>query len=100
MDDFSKFKNYSKFSDEITLFYQLDKYIRNSKERQKINLDAYNHEYGSNVIKKNFSGYITILKNSPLRKIKEIVNERTRFPIETMVGFGYKVYQAIIAVEF
>lgn len=87
-DDELNFKKYSPSSNEITLKYSLDKYIPNAKNFEKINLDAYEHEFGSNVNKDNFAGYITILKNSTFRKLKKLIRKKTGFPLETMIGFG------------
>ena len=53
-------------------------------------MDRYEKEFGSNVKKENFSGYITITKSSTLRQFKLKVNKITGFPLDTMVGFGYK----------
>ena len=50
-DDYSIFKKYSPSSSEITLRYQLNKYIPNVKLFEKINLDAYGNQFGSNVNK-------------------------------------------------
>ena len=82
------FKKYSSSSNEINLHYNLDKYIPNAKHYEKINLDAYEHEFGSNINKDNFNGYITISKNSTFIEFKKLISEKTGFPVETMVGFG------------
>ena len=87
LEDFN-FKNYSYSSNQITLYYKLEKYIPNVGQFQKINLDAYKNEFSSHIHKKNFDGYITISKFSTLHDFKNLVSERTGFPIDTMVGFG------------
>ena len=91
MDDYSKFLKYSSSSNEITLFYKLVKYIPGCDQNTPINLNRYENEFGSNVKKQNFSGYITISKSSTLGQFKQKVSEMTGFPLGTMVGFGYKV---------
>ena len=89
LNDKDKFKNYSSSSNEITLFYQLEKYIPDNNNRfTKINLDAYQEEFSSNVNKDKFEGYITISKYSYLFEIKTKVSEKTGFPINTMIKFG------------
>ena len=89
LNDEDKFKNYSSSSNEITLFYKLEKYIPDNNNRfTKINLDAYQEEFSSNVNKDKFEGYITISKYSYLFEIKTKVSEKTGFPINTMIKFG------------
>ena len=84
----STFKKYSPSSSEINIYYKLEKFIPNAKQFEKINLNAYEHEFGSNVNKNNFDGYITILKSLTFKEFKKIISEKTGFPVETMVGFG------------
>ena len=84
---YSQFKKYSSYSNEITLFYNLNKYIQNSKHFEIINLDAYEDEFGSNVNKDKFVGYITISKSALLRDLKKNISTITGFPIDTMIGF-------------
>ena len=84
-----KFLIYSSSSIDIILFYKLDKYIENVRRFQPINLDRYENEFGSNVKKDKFSGYISISKSSKLKDIKSEVSKQTGFPTNTMVGFGY-----------
>ena len=91
MDDYSKFLKYSSSSNEITLFYKLVKYIPGCDQNTPISLNIYENEFGSNVKKQNFSGYITISKSSTLGQFKQKVSGMTGFPLGTMVGFGYKV---------
>ena len=83
-----KFKQYSPSSNEITLYYQLEKYLPSAAQFTKINLDAYEKEFSSNVQKKNFDGYITVPKRSNLKTIKSKVSEKTGFPLDTMIKFG------------
>ena len=84
----NKFKKYSSSSNKITLRYKLSKYIPKSERFTKINLDAYEKEFSSNINKDNFKGYITISKNSCLHDIKTKVSKKTGFPIDTMKYFG------------
>ena len=83
-----KFKQYSPSSNEITLYYKLEKYLPLADQFTKINLDAYEKEFSSNVQKKNFNGYITVSKYSNLKTIKSKVSEKTGFPLDTMIKFG------------
>lgn len=47
-----KFKNYSKDSNEITLYYKLEKYFSEYKQWRNISLNAYADQFSS-MIKKN-----------------------------------------------
>ena len=87
-DDYSNFKKYNPSSSEINLYYKLEKYIPNAKQFEKINLNAYEHEFGSNVNKDKFDGYITVLKSLTFKEFKKLISEKTKFPVDTMVGFG------------
>ena len=84
----NNFKNYSIFSNEITLRYELNKYSPLPCFSKKIYLDAYKNEFSSNVNKDQFVGYITISKNSNLYNLKSKISEKTRFPVDTMIKFG------------
>ena len=84
----NKFKNYSASSDEITLRYELAKYILTTEHFTKMNLDAYEKEFSSNVNKDKFEGYVTINKNSTLLNLKSKISEKTGFPVDTMIKFG------------
>ena len=80
------FKKYSPSSNEITLYYQL---LKQNHQFKNSFLDYYENEFSSNVNKNEFSGLITISKNSTLYKLKIEISKKTRFPIKTMVGFGF-----------
>lgn len=82
-----KFKNYSKDSNEITLYYELQKYFSEYKQWRNINLNVY-AEHFSSMIKQKFFGYETFNKSDTLYQIKKKVSEKTGFPIETIVKFG------------
>lgn len=82
-----KFKNYSEDSNEITLYYKLEKYFYEHKEWRDVNLYAYAEQFSS-MIKKKFSGYETFNKSDTLYQIKKKVSEKTGFPIETIIKFG------------
>ena len=80
------FKKYSSSSEEITLYYALVKY---GYQLKNVDLYEYKNEFGSNVNKKEFQGLITISKYSTLQNLKIEISKKTRFPINTMVLFGY-----------
>ena len=79
------FKKYSSSSNEITLYYQL---LKLNNQFKNSGLAAYKNEFSSNVNKNEFSGLITISKNSTLYNLKIEISKITGFPIKTMVGFG------------
>ena len=83
-----KFKLYDGNSNEITIYYNLEKYIENCERWTKINLDAYANEFSSIINKDNFHGYETFNKSDTLKEIKKRVSEKTGFPIETIIKFG------------
>ena len=83
-----KFKNYSEDSNEITLYYSLVKHNSENYKWTNINLYAYKQQFGSQ-IKKNFDGYETFNKSDTLYEIKKKVSEKTGFPIETIIKFGW-----------
>ena len=87
--DYRKFLEYSTSSNEITLQYKLDKHIPDAKGFTRINLDAYEQEFSSNINKDKFFGYITISKNATFKNLKSLISELTGFPDNTMVRFGY-----------
>lgn len=84
-----KFKNYSKDSNEITLYYKLEKYFSEYKQWRNISLNAYADQFSSMIKKKYFSGYETFNKSDTLYQIKKKVSEKTGFPIETIIKFGF-----------
>ncbi len=63
-----KFKNYSEDSNEITLYYKLEKYFYEHKEWRDVNLYAYAEQFSS-MIKKKFSGYENFNKSDTLYQI-------------------------------
>ena len=79
------FKKYSSSSNEITLYYQL---LKLNSQFKNSGLAAYKNEFSSNVNKNEFSGLITISKNSTLYNLKIEISKITGFPIKTMVGLG------------
>ena len=83
-----KFKNYSKDSNEITLYYELEKYFSEYKQWRDARLYTYAEQFSS-IIKKNFCGYETFNKSDTLYQIKKKVSEKTGFPIETIIRFGF-----------
>ena len=87
--DYWAFIHYSPFSNEITLEYSLNKNIPGAQNFTKVNLDAYNHEFSSNINKNKFFGYITISKNSTFRDLKFLISRLTGIPANIMVRFGY-----------
>ena len=80
------FKQYSFFSDEITLYYQLLKHSNQILEN--CNLFSHEKEFGSNVNKQEFTGLITISKYSTFHNLKIEIGKKSGFPINTMVMFG------------
>ena len=80
------FKQYSFFSDEITLYYQLLKH--SNQILKNCNLFSHEKEFGSNVNKQEFNGLITISKYSTLHNLKIEIGKKSGFPINTMVMFG------------
>ena len=80
-----KFKNYDPYSDEITIYYELENSYR--KENETIELSHYEKEFSS--IIKSYNGYETFKKTDTLNDIKKRVSEKSGFPIEVMGEFGY-----------
>ena len=83
-----KFQNYSKDSNDITLYYKLTKYFSENKQWRDISLFTYAEQFSSRIKKKNFHGYETFNKSDTLYQIKKKVSEKTGFPIETIIKFG------------
>lgn len=77
-----KFKNYSKDSNEITLYYKLEKYFSEYKQWRNISLNAYAEQFSSMIKKKYFSGYETFNKSDTLYLIKKKLVKKQDFQLK------------------
>ena len=89
MDPEDKFKYYDENSEEITLYYSLNKDQKGQVEEwTDWGLSVYANEFSSIINKKYFEGYETFNKSDTLRDIKLRISKLTGFPIETIVNLG------------
>ena len=88
LNKIEKFKQYSKDSNDITLYYILERYFQDHKNWRNLNLNVYGEKFSSNINKNYFEGYETFNKSDSLHEIQKRISEKTGFPIETFVGFG------------